>query len=129
MKGRSFLDTNILVYTDDKDSPEKKRRALDLFADCRRKGQGVVSTQILQEYFATATKKLGVDVVVARRKVEIFSRLDVVSVNVDDILGAIDLVRLHTVSFWDALVVRAALASGCRSLPSAPTLWPKMRSG
>ena len=83
MKGRSFLDTNILVYTDDEDAPEKKRRALDLFADCRRKGHGVVSTQILQEYFATATKKLGVDPVVARRKTEIFARLDVVSLNVD----------------------------------------------
>jgi len=116
MKGRSFLDTNVLVYTDDRDSPEKKRRALDLFAECRRNRNGVVSTQILQEYFSTATKKLGVDTIVARRKTEIFARLDVVPLSVDDILGAIDLVRLHTLSFWGALVVRAALTSGCSRL-------------
>src|SRR5439155_393715 len=35
--GRSFLDTNVLVYTDDQDSPEKKRRALELFATLRRR--------------------------------------------------------------------------------------------
>jgi len=116
--GRSFLDTNVLVYTDDLDSPEKRRRALDLYAECRRNRAGVLSTQVLQEYFVTATRELKVAAEVARRKTEIFSRLDVVRPDVDDILGAIDLHRLHRLSFWDALVVRAALASGCARLYS-----------
>jgi predicted nucleic acid-binding protein len=118
MSARSFLDTNVLVYTDDQDSPEKQRRALDLVSECRRTRIGVVSTQVLQEYFVTATRKLGVAAEVARRKTEIFAGLHLVTPGLGDILGAIDLHRLHRLSFWDALVVRAALASGCGRLLS-----------
>jgi predicted nucleic acid-binding protein len=116
--GRSFLDTNVLVYTDDEDSPEKKQRALELFAALRRQRTGVLSTQVLQEYFVTATRKLGVGAEVARRKTEIFGRLHLVNLGLEDVLGAIDLLRLHQLSFWDALVVRAALVSGCSRLLS-----------
>jgi predicted nucleic acid-binding protein len=52
----------------------------------------------------------------ARRRVEVFSHLDVVRLDVDDVLAAIDLHRLHELSIWDALVVRAALLSQCRTL-------------
>ena len=115
---RSFIDTNVLVYTDDGDSPDKKSRALELYKELRKSGNGVVSTQVLQEYFVAATRKLGVDAALARRKVELFGRLDLVPVGMDDILGAIDLHRLHALSFWDALVVRAALGAGCTRLYS-----------
>ena len=118
MSGRSFLDTNILVYTDDLGSQEKQRLALEVFADCRQRRNGVVSTQVLQEYFVAVTRKLGVTAEVARRKIEIFGRLQVVGIDLGDILAAIDFHRLHGMSFWDALVVRAALASGCSRLYS-----------
>jgi predicted nucleic acid-binding protein len=118
MNGRSFLDSNILVYTDDHDRPEKQARALDVVQQCRLSGTGVVSTQVLQEYFVTATRKLGVPAQIAREKVEIFSHFEVVVIQVDDILSAIDLHRLHSVSLWDGLIVRAALAGGCSSLLS-----------
>ncbi len=114
--GRSFIDTNVLVYTDDQDSPEKQRRALEIVTQCRQGRNGVVSTQVLQEYFAAATRKLGVAADVARRKTEIFGRLHLVTLGLDEILGAIDLYRLHSLSFWDALIVRAALVSGCARL-------------
>jgi predicted nucleic acid-binding protein len=79
---------------------------------------GVVSTQVLQEYFTAATRQLHVRPDIARRKVETFARLDLVQVDLDLILSAIDLHRLHAVSFWDALIVRAALANGCAVLYS-----------
>lgn len=113
MIGRSFLDTNVLVYSDDQDEPGKQRAALRLIAECRRRRTGVVSIQVLQEYFVTATRKLGVAADIARRKTEIFGRLQVVTPGIDDILAAIDIHRLHRVSFWDALIIRAALSSGC----------------
>jgi predicted nucleic acid-binding protein len=118
MSARSFLDTNVLVYTHDEDAPAKQRRALELVAEHRRAGTGVVSLQVLQEYFATVTRKLGVDAAVARRKVELLAELDVVVPDVADVLGAIDLHRLHGFSFWDALVVRAAKQAGCSVLLS-----------
>ncbi|MGH8654132.1 MAG: PIN domain-containing protein [Gammaproteobacteria bacterium] len=118
MSARSFLDTNVLVYTDDHDTPHKQRVALDLVEQFRLQRTGVVSTQVLQEYFAAATRKLKVRPDLARRKVEIFAHLDLVHVDRDLILSAIDLHCLHVVSFWDALIVRAALASGCTVLLS-----------
>lgn len=118
MPARSFLDTNVLVCTDDRDTPKKRARALELYAECRRGGRGVVSTQVLQEYFVASTRKLGVPADVARRKTELFGKLHVVTLRLEDILAAADLHRLHGLSFWDALIVRAALASGCSRLYS-----------
>ena len=118
MSARSFFDTNVLAYTDDLDSPEKRAQALDLLEAARRGGFGVVSTQVLQEYFVVATRKLGVSAPIARRKVELLSRLDTVLLDVSDVLAAVDLHRLHKLSFWDALVVRAAQEAGCRVLYS-----------
>ena len=118
MNARSFFDTNILVYADDKRAGPKQSRALDLVEEHRRDGTGVVSLQVLQEYFVTVTQKLKVNSTVARRKVEILSEFDVVAPEVADILAAIDLHRLHGFSFWDALVVRAAKQAGCRVLLS-----------
>jgi len=116
MNARSFFDTNILVYADDKRAGAKQKRAIDLVAEHRVDGTGVVSLQVLQEYFVTVTRKLNVDSPLARRKVEILSEFDVVLPEVTDILAAIDLHRLHGFSFWDALVLRAAQQAGCRVL-------------
>jgi predicted nucleic acid-binding protein len=118
MAGRSFFDSNVLVYTDDADAPAKRDRAVELLAEHRRVRAGVISTQVLQEYFVASTRKLGVDAKLARRKVELFGRFEVVGIGVDDITDAIDLVRLHQVSFWDALIIRAARAAGCSRLYS-----------
>ena len=118
MNARSFIDTNVLVYTDDHDEPDKQARANTLITEILRQGTGVLSTQILQEYFNTVTRKLGVSAAVARRKVELYSSLNLVPISLDDILSAIDLHRLHQFSFWDALVIQAALSSGCSRLLS-----------
>jgi len=118
MSARSFLDTNVLVYSDDKSAPGKQRRALQLIAEHRRARTGVVSLQVLQEYFVTITRKLGVDPAIARRKVELAAEFDVAAAELADILAAIDLHRLHKISFWDALVLRCAKQSGCSVLLS-----------
>jgi predicted nucleic acid-binding protein len=115
---RTFFDTNVLIYADDKAALAKRRRALELLAEHRRARTGVVSMQVLQEYFVTVTRKLRVDPAVARRKVELLAEFDVAAPEVGDILAAIDLHRLHGFSFWDALVVRAAKQAGCGVLYS-----------
>jgi len=116
MSARSFFDTNVLIYADDRATPGKQRRAIELIAKYRRERAGVVSMQVLQEYFVTVTRKLHVDAAVARRKVELLAEFDVVSPDLADILAAIDLHRLHGFSFWDALVLQAAKQSACRVL-------------
>ncbi len=116
MSDRSFLDTNILLYTDDADAPGKQARALALIAQLRRGGYGVISTQVMQEYFSAATRKLGLDSEMAKRKVELFARMDVAQIGRDDVLAAIDVHRLHKVAFWDALIVHTAGSAGCTVL-------------
>src|ERR1700736_482327 len=73
MSVRSFFDTNVLVYADDKAAPAKQRLAVELVAEHRRAGTGVLSLQVLQEYFVTITRKLHVDAKIARRKIELLA--------------------------------------------------------
>ena len=121
MPARSFFDTNVLIYADDKAAPARQRRALDLIVEHRRSRTGVVSLQVLQEYFVTVTRKLHVESSIARRKVELLAEFHVAAPDVSDILAAIDLHRLHNLSFWDALVIRSAKQSGCTVLFSENT--------
>lgn len=116
MSDRVFLDTNVLVYADDLDAGRKREIARDLLHDALSNRTGVISTQVLQEFFVVSTRKLGVGADVAARKVELLSKLDTVRIEVDQILAAIDLHRLHSISFWDALIVRSAATAGCGRL-------------
>lgn len=111
MSDGRFFDTNLLLYADDHDAPEKQRIATELIEAGRRERWGVLSIQVLQEYFVNATRKLGLPVSVARRKVELYGHFRVVLPDMPLVLGAVDLHEQHGVSFWDALVVEAASAA------------------
>ncbi len=113
---RIFFDTNVLIYAEDRADLAKQKRSIELFEEHRRNRTGVVSLQVLQEYFVTVTRKLKLDPQVARRKIELLSKLDVAEPGLNDILAAIDLHRLHGMSYWDALVVQMARRTGCRML-------------
>ena len=113
---RVFLDSNILIYSDDKRYPQKQQTALSLIRSHRLDRTGVVSLQVLQEYFRIATRKLGLDAAIARGKVEIFARFHLVEPVLSDVLAAIDLYRLHKLSYWDALIIHCARKSGCQTV-------------
>jgi predicted nucleic acid-binding protein len=115
---RAFFDTNVLIYADDASAGAKRDRAADLILDALRNSTGVLSSQVLQEYFVAATRKLGLDPARARARVEVFLKLPVVIVDPAMILAAIDLHRLDAISFWDALIIKAASAGGCDVLYS-----------
>lgn len=112
----AFFDTNVLLYADDMDAGPKTSIARALLRRCLVERSGVVSTQVLQEYYVNARKKLGMDGAAARARVEVYLGFNVVTVTPSLVLAAIDLHRLHAVSFWDALVVRAAEQAGCDTL-------------
>jgi predicted nucleic acid-binding protein len=61
MNRLAFFDTNIFVDADDKSEPVRQARAIQLIARYQRAGLMVISIQVLQEYFAAATRKLRVD--------------------------------------------------------------------
>jgi predicted nucleic acid-binding protein len=115
---RVFVDTNVFVYADDASAKIKRVRAREVLSGLVRDRRAVVSTQVMQEYYAAAIRKLGLAPEKARMRVERLHRLDTVVVRPEIILGAIDLHRLHSLSFWDALVIKAASVAGCGRLLS-----------
>jgi predicted nucleic acid-binding protein len=115
---RSFLDTNILLYCDDRADLRKQAIAVKSWTQLRRSGEGVISVQVLQEYFLNATRKLNLDPALARRRVEQHAQFQVVIPSVPLVLAAIDLTRLIQISFWDALIVEAARSASCEQLLS-----------
>ena len=116
MSGREFIDTNVLVYADDRRDPRKRDRARELIRALMHDRRGVLSLQVLQEFFAAATRKLGLSSWDAKRRVIVYSRFDTVTLAPVDLLAAIDLHRLHRISIWDSLIVRAALNANCTTL-------------
>lgn len=116
MSVRSFFDTNVLVYTDDADAPAKCERALALWQEHRAAGRAVISVQVLQEYFAASTRKLGVDPGIAVEKLMLFARADVVNPAADDVVSAARLSIEHQLSFWDAMIVHMAERADCAVL-------------
>jgi predicted nucleic acid-binding protein len=118
MTERSFLDSNIPLYAADASAGPKRKKALALIDAGLRTRRGVLSTQVLQEYYVNATKKLGLTADTARSSVELLGSMHVTVILPEDVLAAIDIHRLHSVSFWDSLIIRAAQKSGCKILYS-----------
>jgi predicted nucleic acid-binding protein len=118
MNGLAFFGTNVLLCADDASSPAKQDRAIRLVAEHLRSGTAVVSLQVLQEYFAAATRKLGVSAETAQKKVEVLARARVVRFDASDVIAGIELHRLTGISFWDALILHAARCAGAAVLYS-----------
>jgi len=118
IKERSFIDTNILVYTDDASTPEKQAAAISLLETGWNSGNIIFSTQVMQEYFVAATKKLSVPVEIVQRRIELLATQNITSVEQADIIRAIEIHRLYQYSFWDSLIITIAVKASCKILYS-----------
>jgi predicted nucleic acid-binding protein len=120
MSDRYFVDTNILMYAHDTSAGEKHARAKALVEELWRDRTGVVSTQVLQELSVNLRKKVRrpLDAKATRDIVADYLTWQVVVNGGESILEAIDLESRYQISFWDALVVQAAHASGAETLYS-----------
>ena len=118
MNGRAFVDTNVLVYAHDASSPAKNKVARQLVEDLWESRAGVVSTQVLQEFYVNVRRKVArpLPAAEAKRLVADYLRWEVVANDGDAILEAIDLEERFKLSFWDAMIVRAALGAGAETL-------------
>jgi len=119
MKGiKAFLDTNIIIYAYDTSAGDKHQKARDLLAGLWESGLGMVSTQVLQEFYVTVTRKIPkpLDLATARDIIADFLTWDVVLNDGDAILKAIDVQEKHGFSFWDSMVIAAAISGGASVL-------------
>ena len=105
----SFVDTNVLVYVFDDDSPRKQetaRRILDEEAD-----RVVLSTQVLGEFYATVTRKLAKPLTPSRAidAVDALSALPVRGLGPETVRAAVRRSASSRLSYWDALIIETAL--------------------
>jgi predicted nucleic acid-binding protein len=117
---RFFVDTNILVYAYDLTAGEKRRKASSCLERLWEEENGVLSTQVLQEFAAVVTRKLPKPLS-PEATGKIIADLVCWDVHVNtprDILEALNLQKKHLLSFWDALVITAALQSGANVMLS-----------
>ncbi len=118
MSGAEFFDSNLLCYTDDADDNRRREGALDLWQQSRSAGRAVISVQVLQEYFSVVTRKMGVDPTIAIEKMRLFQRARVIVPDGDAVIEAARLGVEQRLSFWDAMIVTAAIQGGCTRLYS-----------
>lgn len=104
-----FVDTNVFVYAHDGGAGAKHARSVELLARLFEEGSGAVSTQVLAEFYAAATRKLGF---ASQEAEEVLADLGGWLIHRPthaDLLGAARLQRRHQMSWWDALIVQSAV--------------------
>ena len=110
---KTFLDTNIFVYALDEADPRKKELARSEIEGISEAGYAVVSTQVLQEFYVVATRKLGHDPLKVKPLLQEIAANELVVVDLGVIERAIDISILNTLSFSDSLLIAAASAANC----------------
>jgi len=116
--GKSFFDTNVLVYLFAPDAPEKRSRARQILARAASDAELVVSVQVLQEFFVTVSR-LALEPLsseAAEEEIRRFCAFEVVRADEALVLAGIARTRASKISFWDALIVEAALRANCTTL-------------
>jgi predicted nucleic acid-binding protein len=114
--GRVFIDTNVIVYANDKRDREKQKSAVSLLSGLMDNGLGVVSTQVLQEYAVTALTKLHQKPDAVLRILSFLEYFEVVKQTPAMIRRAVELKSLYSVNFWDACIISSAESAGCSTL-------------
>jgi predicted nucleic acid-binding protein len=120
MRGKAFVDTNVLVYAHDSFGGDRFNRARELLATLWDEKRGVLSTQVLQEFCVNARRKakhpIGWDEV--REAIRDYKNWETVVNSADAVLRAMEVEQRYQISFWDAMIVQAAESAGCEVLYS-----------
>ena len=117
---RTFVDSNVLVYLFDAGHPVKQRRAREVVAELCRGGALVLSSQVLNEFYVTVTRKLDRPLPsdVARRALDDLAAYPCVAIDAALVQRAAARSATDQLSHWDALIVEAAVEAGADVLVS-----------
>lgn len=120
MSDRTFVDTNILIYAYDLDAGSRHAVAVGLLRQLWLDGTGVLSTQVLQEFYVNVTAKIARPIVPAEARA-VLSRYQVWRIEVntaESVIRASEIQERNRLSFWDALIIAAAAKSNAVTLLS-----------
>lgn len=113
-KNRVFFDSNIFVYAGDSSNPEKSKIAQKLIKTVANEGNGVISTQNLQEFYNASIRKLHRDKNAVKLDVEDYSSIfPVTQISIPIILKAIDIQIKYQLGFYDSLILSTASYENC----------------
>lgn len=119
MSGKTFIDTNILIYAHDADRNVKHRIARDVVDELWVEDSGVVSMQVLQEFYVNAVRKMRIPLSKAQARAVIDAYavwcVEMTPAEIDTAFRIEDQARI---GFWDALIIAAAQKSGADRLLS-----------
>lgn len=117
MSVRTFVDTNVLVYAVDDAEPTKRSIAQRVLAS-REYGEFVLSAQVLGEFYVTVTRRLPEPVAEAdaARALDRFGRGPMIAIDTNLVKSAVQISRSSQISYWDGLVVAAAIRGRCQRL-------------
>ncbi|MBW2285041.1 MAG: PIN domain-containing protein [Deltaproteobacteria bacterium] len=115
-----FVDTNVFIYSYDVTAGEKHIAAGNIMQDLWNSGLGMTSTQVLQEFFVNVVNKIPkpINGRQAREIVHDLLKWQVVVNTGDTIIGAIDIHLKFGYSFWDSMIIEAAITGGAEFLMS-----------
>jgi len=108
-----FIDTNIIVYANDKRNKSKQQKAIDLVKKLMKQGNGTISTQVIQEYANVALLKLKQPQEVVLRQIKLLESLEVVDQTSEQIRRAVEIMHAYKINFWDACIISNAEYSNC----------------
>src|SRR5437763_9945863 len=108
-----FVDTNILIYAFQSTDRQLRKLARTRLKELEAPGQGVISSQVMQEFFAVATRKMGAEPLLVKTILKEFENFEVVSITPNLVYEAIDCSVTERISFWDSLIVVAAEKTNC----------------
>jgi predicted nucleic acid-binding protein len=120
MSGKAFVDTNILLYAHDVSDLARNRRAVELLTQLWTDGNGVLSTQVLQEFAVNLQRRTSLSMTLeeVRRRIVLYLDWEVVVNGEGSILRGLEVQERNRISFWDAMIVQAAESAGCEVLYS-----------
>lgn len=121
MSARFFLDTNIFVYAFDAKAPVKARKAAQLIRRAVDTGEGIVSYQVVQEFFNVALRRFAQPMTVSEAEqylVAVFRPLLAVHSSPTLYFEALRITGKHRLAWYDSLIVAAALEANCDTLYS-----------
>lgn len=120
MTALTFVDTNVLAYAHDASETGRRPVAVALLEELWRARSGIVSTQVLSEFYVVATRKFTPPIArgAARSIIDAYTAWPVVQVDSTLIVAASALEERHHLSFWDALIIEAARRGGATRLVS-----------
>ncbi len=113
-----FLDINIIVYANDQRDGPKQDKAIMLICDLLNSGNGVISTQVLQEYANVAVLKLKQRQDVVLRQLVLLESFEVIKISPSLIRRGIEIYSTYQISFWDSIIVSAAENANCDTILS-----------